>query len=76
MPEEKDEINPDHYKQGGIEVWDFLKAYMTREELRGFAKGNVIKYLARANTKGGVVSVEKAKWYEDKLVELMKEDAF
>ena len=48
-----DNVNhPGHYTAGGIEVIEFLKAKLTREEYRGFLKGNVIKYLSRAGLKG------------------------
>jgi hypothetical protein len=62
--------NPPHYTAGGIECIDYLKAKMTPEEYCGFLKGNVIKYMSRANHKGsGEEDIRKAKWYQDKLVE-------
>lgn len=59
----KDSINPDHYKQGGIECIDYLRAKLTPEEFRGFLKGNAIKYLSRAEQKGGAEDYAKASWY-------------
>lgn len=48
-----DAVNsPSHYKAGGFEVIDIIKAYLTPEEYRGFVKGNAIKYLLRLNNKG------------------------
>ena len=58
-----DTINPDHYKGGGIECIDYLKAKLTDEEFRGFLKGNAIKYLSRAEKKGGAEDYKKAAWY-------------
>lgn len=43
---------PRHYKHGGIETWDYLEAFMTRDEYIGYQKGSVIKYLTRAKYKG------------------------
>jgi hypothetical protein len=43
---------PTHYTAGGIETIDFLKAKLTPEEYRGYIKGNILKYLSRANFKG------------------------
>lgn len=60
---EQDNINPDHYKEGGIEVIDILKAKLTPEEFRGFLKGNVIKYTFRARLKNGEEDYKKANWY-------------
>jgi len=48
-----DNINqPDHYTHGCIETIDFIRAKLTPEEFIGYCKGNVFKYLARANHKG------------------------
>lgn len=63
MAKKKDVVNPDHYKTGGIETIDYLKAKMTPEELRGFLKGNALKYLSRAEAKGGAEDYAKALWY-------------
>lgn len=63
----KNNINPDHYKQGGIECIDYLRAKLTEEELRGFLKGNAIKYLSRAELKGGAEDYKKAAWYTNML---------
>ena len=58
-----DNINPTHYKAGGVETIDFLRAKLTPEEFAGFCKGNVIKYLSRAELKGGSEDYRKAAWY-------------
>jgi len=62
-----DTINPDHYKGGGIETIDYLRAKLTPEEFRGFLKGNAMKYLSRANAKGGEEDYKKAAWYTSML---------
>lgn len=47
------EVNhPPHYTAGGIEALDVLRAKLTPEEYRGYLKGNILKYLLRANFKG------------------------
>lgn len=51
------------YKHGGIECIDAIRACMSEEEFRGFCKGNVIKYLWRAEYKGGSVDYQKARDY-------------
>lgn len=65
----KDNINPEHYKIGGIELYDILKSKLTAEELRGFCKGNAIKYIFRELHKNGVEDIKKAQWYIDKLTQ-------
>ena len=53
--------SPDHYTQGGIETYDFIKAKGLSYEL-----GNVVKYVSRANHKGKrLEDLQKARWYLD-----------
>jgi hypothetical protein len=67
--------HPAHY--GGdtpYEVIKVLKAWLTPEEYRGFLKGNVHKYLARAGKKGRQdEDHKKAQFYQNALVEFDKE---
>ncbi len=64
-----DKINPEHYKVGGIETFDYIKAKLSPSQLAGFCKGNIIKYVSRADHKNKVEDLKKAKWYLDKLIE-------
>ncbi len=51
--------HPEHYNQGSIEVVDAIAEWKLN-----FALGNVVKYVARADHKGGAVEdLEKARWY-------------
>lgn len=68
-----DNVNrPDHYTAGGIETIDIIKAKLTPEEFAGYCKGNVIKYVTRANLKGGVEDLKKAAVYLDWLIESLE----
>lgn len=70
-----DEVNhPEHYTSGNIECIDAIKAALTPEEFRGFCKGNVMKYNWRERQKGGVSSIKKAAWYQEKLIEVTEEE--
>ncbi|WAV98676.1 DUF3310 domain-containing protein [Oxalobacter aliiformigenes] len=61
---------PNHYTVGGLEVKDILKAKLTPEEYRGYCKGNIIKYLMRAEYKGNPVQdYAKANQYSQWLIE-------
>jgi hypothetical protein len=42
---------------------------MSPEAFVGFLRGNVIKYVARCDAKGGVEDLRKARHYLDKLIE-------
>ena len=67
---EPDMVNkPPHYKQGGIECIDAIRAALTPEEFRGYCKGNALKYVWRELHKGGDESMQKAAWYINKATE-------
>lgn len=63
-----DKINPEHYKTGGIETIDFIKAKLTGEQFKGYLAGNVIKYLSRFEHKAGEEDLQKARWYLNRLL--------
>jgi hypothetical protein len=64
-----DPVNrPEHYTQGAVECIDAIKASMSAEAFQGYLKGNIMKYLWRYKLKGGVESMQKAKWYTDRLI--------
>jgi hypothetical protein len=67
---QKDNINPHHYKTGGIETFDYIKAKLSKEEVIGFCRGNCLKYISRCSEKGGKEDLQKAKWYLEKLIKL------
>jgi hypothetical protein len=58
---------PPHYRQGGIECIDAIRAALTDEEFRGFIKGNAIKYTWREKHKGGNKDLKKAAWYLNRI---------
>ena len=63
-----DPVNdPPHYTQGEIQCIDAIREALTKEEFRGYCKGNVLKYVWRERLKGGGESLAKAKWYLDRL---------
>jgi hypothetical protein len=70
----KDDVNsPSHYTSGGIEVIEYMKAKLTQEELCGYLKGNVIKYISRAGKKEDTLKdYKKAQWYLNKLITEME----
>jgi hypothetical protein len=62
-----DPINPSHYKQGGIECIEAIKAALG-EGFADYLRGNVMKYLWRYKEKGGVEDLRKSAWYLDRLI--------
>lgn len=59
------QIGGRHYKTQGIEPWDFIYSNNI-----GFLEGNVIKYVSRYKEKNGLVDLQKAQHYLQKLIEV------
>ena len=70
-----DAINPDHYKVGGIETIDYMRAKSTPEEFEGYLRLSAIKYLSRVGHKHGdhdaarAEEYRKALWFIERLVQ-------
>lgn len=64
--------NPSHYGQGKIECIEYIKDTLTQEELIGYYRGNVTKYLHRWRYKNGIEDLKKAQWYLRELTELVE----
>ena len=62
--------HPPHYTKGEIECIEAIEAQLTREEFRGYLKGNIAKYNWREGDKAGIVDLKKAQWYLNRLVDL------
>ena len=60
----QDNINPTHYKQGEIEVIDFIL-----DQNMDYLTANVQKYISRWRFKDGIDDLRKARWFLDKLIE-------
>lgn len=58
------QVSGEHYKKP-IQVWDFVAANKL-----DYFEGNIIKYVSRWRSKGGVEDLRKARHYLDKLIEL------
>ena len=65
--------NPAHYNNGEIECIDAIASALSLDELKGFVRGNVIKYLWRTEHKGGLEDLKKARWYLDYLINKLEE---
>lgn len=65
-----DNVNhPAHY-QGKNECIDVMLAMFGVEAVKHFCMCNAYKYRFRAGMKNGAEDIEKAEWYESKLIEL------
>jgi len=70
-----DVINPDHYKHGGIETIEYIKAKMSPVEYYGYLKGNAFKYISREGLKSEkimdkVEDLKKAQWYIEQMIKV------
>lgn len=65
----KDMINPDHYKVGGIETIDVIKAKLG-DKFKYYVKGNLMKYSERLGEKDDwVQELKKIAWYANYLAD-------
>ena len=63
--------HPAHYTDGGIECIDYIEA-----KGLGYHLGNAVKYISRAGKKDPAKTIEdleKAVWYIQRKIELLKE---
>lgn len=67
---------PKHYQMVingvDVQVLDIIRARLTEEEFRGYLKGNVLKYMHRADKKNGLEDYEKCEEYLKKLIKEME----
>ena len=61
--------HPPHYTQGEIECIDAIRAALGPVGFQDYCRGNVIKYLWRWRQKGGLEDLEKARVYQNWLIE-------
>ncbi len=64
-----DPTNPAHYQtDGGPQPIDLIEAL---GDGPAFCRANAIKYLARYDRKNGIEDLKKARWYTDRLIDLI-----
>ena len=64
--------SPPHYNAGNIECIDAIQQSMQPDAFFGYLKGNIQKYVWRYEMKKGVQDLEKAQWYLNKLIKVLK----
>ena len=72
MAAEDKQIGGQHYLSKAVQPRQAMQAWMTPTQFIGFLRGNVIKYLARCDDKGGIEDLKKARHYLDKLIEVLE----
>lgn len=63
-------IKPSHYHTGNIDVIKFSEENFAAEELKGFYRMNILKYVTRFDKKNGLEDLQKANSYLQELMEL------
>lgn len=64
-------VHPKHYAYSKYECINVLKDILGEEGFKEFCRGNVFKYLWRYNHKNGKEDLLKAKYYLEKLIEVL-----
>jgi len=65
--------HPDHYKVGGIETIDYIRAKLGVHGTVAYGVENVLKYASRWQHKDGLQDLKKAKWYLDYIIYVLEE---
>lgn len=69
-----DNVNhPSHYKTGGIETIDYIRAKLGDEGTVAYCMGNVMKYTSRWQDKNGLEDLKKADWYLDYAISILEQ---
>lgn len=63
------QVGGQHYTMHKIQPWDAMESWLSEEQFAGYLRGNVIKYVARCDDKGGIDDLKKAAHYLEKLIE-------
>lgn len=71
--EEEGYIIPSHYVSGKYELIDIMEDVLTKNGFQGWAKGLVLKYLARLDADNKLRSLTKAKYYLDELIDFLSQ---
>lgn len=68
-------LKPDYYASNGKDLFDrFEEGLMLADEIRGFYKGNIFKYITRYQDKNGVEDLQKASTYLNRLIAFETKD--
>lgn len=67
------QVGGTHYAKKKIQPVDAMLEWMSPEQVEGFYRGNVIKYIARYKDKNGLEDLEKCKDYLNRLIDFLKE---
>ena len=65
--------HPSHYRSGNIECIEAIEEALTEEEMRGYFKGNCLKYLWRERYKNGTEDLQKAYFYLGRLIDNLED---
>lgn len=69
----REQVGGDHYTRLEIQPWDVIEATAPPEGVYWYFVGNAIKYLMRAQSKGGLQDLHKARHYLDRLIALVEQ---
>jgi hypothetical protein len=65
----KEQVGGDHYKDMEIEPWEYAEANKL-----SFLQGNIVKYVSRYKSKGGLQDLKKARHCIDLLASIYSPD--
>lgn len=68
-------LHPTYYSKNNHDLWWYYsQGLLSAEELKGFIKGNIIKYITRYQGKNGIEDLKKAETYLQELIRLEQDN--
>lgn len=67
-------IRPEHYKENQFECIEVMADVFGTQAVRNFCRLNAFKYVWRADHKGGVSDLKKARFYIEKEIEFLEQN--
>jgi hypothetical protein len=69
---QNDPTNPTYYQKGGVNSFDFtMEVIKDLPACEAVCVKDVLKYVIRYKQKNGLEDLKKARWYLDKLIEML-----
>lgn len=70
----KGNIVPKHYVKGGMHLLEILEMKLPKEQVEGFLRSTLLKYIFRYDQKNGIEDLKKAQWYLTELINLVEKN--
>jgi len=69
------QVGGDHYHEMGLQPWEVIRRWFSREEIIGYHCGVALSYLGRAGRKGDLLEdIKKAHHHLEELIDILEDE--